>query len=115
MIAGAAGDIRIRGYNRRVIHLALGNNLIRPRVFVTASFASLALLARDARAADLPALPPAPAEPASCFASVYDFLIADPDDCPLAWRGIRLYGRLDYGAGYEFARRPFQRQLPQWG
>jgi hypothetical protein len=27
-----------------------------------------------------------------CFASLYDFLIADPDDCPLAWNGFTLDG-----------------------
>ena len=49
-----------------------------------------------------PALP-ALAAPAAkfCFASLYDFLTSGPDDCPLAWHGVTLYGRLDYGVGYE--------------
>jgi hypothetical protein len=70
-------------------------------------FASAALLACHAKGADLPsqqqAAPAKPAPPAAnpCFASLYDFVIADPDDCPLAWNGIRLYGRFDYGAGYD--------------
>jgi predicted porin len=90
--------------------------LIRPPAFAIAFFASAALLTRGAGAADLPAEPPGPAQPApqatACFASLYDFLIADPDDCPLAWRGIRLYGRLDYGAGYESHGAPFNGNFP---
>jgi hypothetical protein len=53
------------------------------------------------------------AEPAApCFASLYDFLIAGPDDCPIAWPGITLYGRLDYGAGYESHGVPFNGNYP---
>ena len=68
----------------------------------------------------MPSQQPKPVQPTApttnpCFASLYDFLIADPDDCPLAWHGITLYGRLDYGAGYEIARRPVQWQLSQRG
>jgi hypothetical protein len=73
------------------------------------SVASAVVLARDAGAADLPiqqpitAHPLAPAQPAAtkCFASLYDFLMAGPEDCPLTWNGITLYGRLDWGIGYE--------------
>ena len=70
-----------------------------------------------ASAADLPAQSPPPARPPAptanpCFASPYDFLIADPDDCPLAWNGITLYGRLDYGAGYESHGAPFNGNYP---
>src|SRR5579871_3817995 len=80
-------------------------------------FASAALLACGARAADLPALPTLPAQAAapaagSCFASLYDFVIADPDDCPLAWHGVRLYGRLDWGLGYESHGAPFNGDYP---
>jgi predicted porin len=53
-----------------------------------------------------------PAAP-SCFDSVYDYLMASPDDCPLTWRGITLYGRLDYGAGYESHGVPFNGNYPQ--
>jgi predicted porin len=90
--------------------------LISPPAFAIALFASVALWTRGAGAADLPAQPPAPAEPAPqstpCLASLYDFLVADPDDCPLAWRGMRLYGRLDYGAGYESHGVPFNGNYP---
>jgi predicted porin len=86
--------------------------LIRSASSVVTFFASTALLACDAGAADTPAQLPARTQPASpagnpCFASLYDFLIADPDDCPLAWNGITLYGRFDYGAGYESHGAPF--------
>jgi hypothetical protein len=47
-----------------------------------------------------------------CFSSLYDFLIADTDDCPLAWNGITLYGRFDYGAGYESHGVPFNGNYP---
>ena len=80
-------------------------------------FASVAFSTWDAAAADLPAQQPAPAQPAApavkpCFASLYDFLTSGPDDCPLAWNGITLYGRLDYGAGYEFHGAPFNGNYP---
>ena len=81
-------------------------------------FTSAAFLACDAKGADLPsqqqAAPSASAPLAAnpCFASVYDFLIADPDDCPLAWNGVRLYGRFDYGAGYESHGVPFNGNYP---
>ena len=81
-------------------------------------FTSAALLACDAKGADLPsqqqAAPSAPTPLAAnpCFASVYDFLIADPDDCPLAWNGVRLYGRFDYGVGYESHGVPFNGNYP---
>ena len=81
-------------------------------------FASAALLACHAKGADLPsqqqAAPAKPAPPAAnpCFASLYDFVIADPDDCPLAWNGFTLYGRFDYGAGYESHGVPFNGNYP---
>jgi hypothetical protein len=81
-------------------------------------FASAALLACHAKGADLPSQQQAaPAKPAplatkSCFASLYDFLSADPDDCPLAWNGIRLYGRFDYGAGYDSHGVPLNGNYP---
>ena len=92
--------------------------MIRPACSAIAFFASAALLACGASAADLPsqqqptlAEPPAP-QAKSCFASLYDFLIADPDDCPLAWNGFTLYGRFDYGAGYESHGVPFNGNYP---
>ena len=89
------------------------------RSVILACLASVLLFARGAGAADLPTqlAPSAPATPAAtpCFATLYDFLSAGPEDCPLAWRGITLYGRLDYGAGYETHGAPIQWQLSQWG
>ena len=80
--------------------------------------ASATFLACDAKGADLPSQQqaassaPAPLAANPCFASVYDFLIADPDDCPLAWNGVRLYGRFDYGVGYELHGVPFNGNYP---
>ena len=90
------------------------------RCFIGAFFASVAVVACDAPAADLPTQQPAPARPEalaqrpdpSCYGSLYDFLIADPDDCPLAWNGIRFYGRIDVGAGYELHGVPFNGNYP---
>ena len=80
-------------------------------------FASVALSTWEAGAADLPSQQPALpalAAPAAkpCFASVYDFLTSGPDDCPLSWKGVTLYGRLDYGAGYESHGAPFNGNYP---
>ena len=92
--------------------------MIRPACSAIGLFASVALLTCGASAADLPtqqqptpAQPPAP-QAKSCFASLYDFLIADPDDCPLAWNGFTLYGRFDVGAGYELHGVPFNGNYP---
>jgi predicted porin len=80
--------------------------------------ASAALVGWDAGAADLPTQRPVPTQPPTqrvappCFASLYDFLIADPDDCPLAWNGFTLYGSFDYGAGYESHGVPFNGNYP---
>jgi predicted porin len=80
-------------------------------------FATASLLGCEALAADLPSQQPTPTVPeaspaSSCFASLYDFLVADPDDCPLAWNGVRLYGRFDYGVGYESHGVPFNGNYP---
>ena len=72
------------------------------------------MLAQGASAADLAteltpaAKPPAP----SCFTSLYLYLTAGPDDCPLSWQGVTLYGRLDYGAGYQTHGAPFNGNYP---
>jgi predicted porin len=78
------------------------------------SSAAAALLAWRAAAADLPTQPARLAEPpaTSCFASLYDFLSAGPEDCPLTWNGITLYGKFDYGAGYESHGAPFNGNYP---
>ncbi len=91
--------------------------MIRPTCSAIPFFASVALSAWEAGAADLPsqlpALPPLAAPAAEpCFASLYDFLTSGPDDCPLSWKGVTLYGRLDYGAGYEFHGAPFNGNYP---
>jgi hypothetical protein len=104
--------------NTRHFECLLWARLIKPSCHAVMFFASAALLACHAKGADLPsqqqAAPAKPAPPAAnpCFASLYDFVIADPDDCPLAWNGIRLYGRFDYGAGYDSHGVPFNGNYP---
>jgi predicted porin len=78
--------------------------------------ATAPFLAWNAAAADLPTQQPTTAQPSApattCFARLYDFLTAGPDDCPLSWHGVTLYGRLDYGAGYESHGVPFNGNYP---
>jgi predicted porin len=77
--------------------------------------ASAALLSWSALAADLPTQQPTPPSAplaTSCFASLYDFLISGPEDCPLTWYGITLYGTIDVGAGYESHGAPFNGNYP---
>ena len=100
-----------------VIKSLLWARLIRSPCSAIPFFASVALWTWEAGAADLPsqqpALPPLAAPAAKrCFASLYDFLTSGPDDCPLAWHGVTLYGRLDYGVGYEFHGAPFNGNYP---
>ena len=54
-----------------------------------------------AQAADLSKTPPAPPPPAtSCFASFWDYMNSTPQDCPLTYMGITLYGQIDVGGDY---------------
>ena len=112
-----AGGIRIGDYNTCGHKSFPSARLIKSLSSAITLFASVAFSTWDAAAADLPAQQPAPAQPAvpavkPCFASLYDFLTSGPDDCPLAWNGITLYGRLDYGAGYETHGVPFNGNYP---
>jgi predicted porin len=102
---------------RAVINLSPRARLIRPPCSATTLFVAVALSTWEAGAADLPTEPPTPAQPAApgakpCFASLYDYLTSDPDDCPLSWNGVTLYGRFDYGAGYESHGVPFNGNYP---
>ena len=71
----------------------------------------MSLLCR-AEAADLPPQAPPPASAPSCFASFVDYFLASAENCPLAWNGITLYGRIDVGAGYESHGVPFNGNYP---
>jgi predicted porin len=91
--------------------------MFRPACSAITVFGCVALLAGGVSADDLPAQRLQPAPPSAtatnpCFASPYDFAIADPVDCPLAWNGIRLYGRFDYAAGYDSHGGPFNGVYP---
>src|SRR5271156_4232872 len=80
--------------------------MMRHGVSLAGAAALMSLLCR-AEAADLP---PASAPP--CFASFVDYFLASAEDCPLAWNGITLYGRIDVGAGYESHGVPFNGNYP---
>jgi predicted porin len=65
-----------------------------------------------AQGADLPAKAPVPASAPSCFGSVTDYFRASPQECPLTWNGITLYGTIDVGAGYQTHGVPFNGVYP---
>ena len=58
-------------------------------------------LAGLAHAADLPTTKaPAAAPPQNCLANLWNWLNSSPNDCPLTYAGITLYGTLDVGLSY---------------
>ena len=65
-----------------------------------------------AQGADLPTKTPAPASVPSCFASATSYFQASPQECPLTWNGITLYGAIDTGAGYQTHGVPFNGVYP---
>jgi predicted porin len=65
-----------------------------------------------ARGADLPTKAPALASVPSCFASASSYFQASPEECPLTWNGITLYGAIDTGAGYQTHGVPFNGVYP---
>ena len=77
------------------------------------SAAGLVLIG-GAQAADLPTKkgPPAPPPAKSCFASFYDYMNSTPNDCPLTYMGITVYGAIDVGAGYESHATRFNDAFP---
>jgi predicted porin len=65
-----------------------------------------------ARGADLPTKAPVPASAPSCFASATVYFQTNPDECPLTWNGITLYGTIDVGGGYQTHGVPFNGAYP---
>ena len=68
---------------------------------------AIGALAAPAYAADLPSANPPPPPPAPTLAacgSVHDFFTTD---CPLSYSGVRLYGTIDIGGGYQTHGTPF--------
>ena len=65
-----------------------------------------------AQGADLPVKAPAPASVPSCFASATIYFQAGPQECPLTWNGVTLYGAIDMGAGYQTHGVPFNGTFP---
>ena len=67
-------------------------------------------MACSVQGADLPLK--APASAPTCFASAVNYFLASPDECPLTWNGITLYGAIDVGAGYQTHGVPFNGTYP---
>jgi predicted porin len=65
-----------------------------------------------AQGADLPVKAPAPASAPSCFASATVYFQTNPDECPLTWNGVTLYGAIDTGAAYHTHGVPFNPYYP---
>jgi predicted porin len=55
----------------------------------------------------------APDPPTSCLNTLNTFLSASAKKCPLAWRGITLYGVVDMGVGYSSHAAAFNPNYPQ--
>jgi predicted porin len=69
-------------------------------------------MACSVQGADLPLKAPAPASAPTCFASAVNYFLTSPDECPLTWNGITLYGAIDVGAGYQTHGVPFNGTYP---
>ena len=79
---------------------------------VITGVAAAAVCGGSALAADLPTKA-APAPASSCFASLQDYMYSSPQDCPLTWNGITLYGAIDMGVDYMTHGVPFNGSYPQ--
>ena len=87
---------------RRILILALASILATAAATIPA-----------ATAADLPQATQTQAQPPSpCFASLFDFVMASAEECPLTWYGITLYGTIDVGASYNTHGVPFNGAYP---
>jgi predicted porin len=64
-----------------------------------------------AQGADLSTYAPASASATSC-ASFTGYFQASPQECPLTWNGIVLYGTIDVGGGYQTHGVPFNGAYP---
>jgi predicted porin len=95
-----AGDGVRLWRDRRLERMGSGVFMRMLRAILWSGAVGLAL--GGAQAADLPTkkTPPPIAPAASCFASFYDYLDSTPQNCPLSYLGVTLYGQIDAGAGY---------------
>ena len=66
----------------------------------------LLLGAWGVRAAEQPPAPQ-PTSAAPCFDCLYDYLMASPEECPLAWKGVTLYATIDIGVTHDSHGVPF--------
>lgn len=89
--------------DKKRIALLLGAVLSTLSLATTASFADDPIVTK--------APPPAalPAQSGACT-SVYGFFLTD---CPLSWYGVRVYGAIDTGVGYQTHGAPFDPNFPQ--
>jgi predicted porin len=72
----------------------------------------LGLQVCGAQDSDVQTKVPTPALASSCFASATSYFQAGPQECPLTWNGITLYGTIDIGAGYQTHGVPFNGVYP---
>ena len=74
---------------------------------------AFAALAFGAESAESQTARRTPDPPTSCLNNLAAFLDASPKACPLAWRGIALYGVVDMGLGYSSHAAAFNPNYPQ--
>jgi hypothetical protein len=67
------------------------------RLIPTAVLAAACVFTPVADADELPSLPQSWEQPEtpSCFSSPLAYVMASPEECPLAWNRITFYGRID--------------------
>ena len=93
-----------------------GPQIQRPmsRLLPIAVLASACAFTPVADADELPSLPQSWEQPEtpSCFSSPLAFVMARPEECPLAWNGITFYGRIDVGVTHDRHGVPFNGAYP---
>jgi hypothetical protein len=95
--ANPAGEAQFRRSMRRLIPIAA---------------VASALAWKPANAADAPVASQNSTQPEPCFASLYDYLTASAEDCPLTWNGVTFYGRIDVGVTHDTHGVPFNGAYP---
>jgi len=84
------------------------------RLIPIAVLASACAFTPVADAEELPSLPQSWEQPEtpSCFSSPLAYVMASPEECPLAWNRITFYGRIDVGVTHDTHGVPFNGAYP---
>ncbi len=84
------------------------------RLIPIAVLASACAFTPVADAEELPSLPQSweQRETPSCFSSPLAYVMASPEECPLAWNRITFYGRIDVGVTHDTHGVPFNGAYP---